>query len=216
MIINEVGNKYCMLTVVNKVKSHGKNSRWNCRCECGNETEVFRNNLISGNVKSCGCSKYKYGHGLRKHKLYDVWNTMKARCENVNNNRYDRYGKRGIKVCDEWKNPEVFIKWALGSGWEPRLQIDRIDNDGNYCPSNCRFVDSMTNAHNKSPLMKNNKSGYAGVFLYKKNNKFQSVVTSKTGSKFLGYYMTPEDAAVARDRYIIENNLPHKLQILGE
>ena len=82
--------------------------------------------------------------------LHTKYNHMKERCSNPNNKRYDRYGGRGIKVCDEWLNDYyAFEKWALENGWSEGLAIDRIDNDGNYSPGNCRFVTAAENNQNR-------------------------------------------------------------------
>lgn len=89
-------------------------------------------------------------HGLfRKNKeLFNVWQTMKSRCENPNRSNYDRYGGRGIEVCDEWHIAENFIKWAIENGYHPGLQLDRINNNGNYHPDNCRWITPKQNSRN--------------------------------------------------------------------
>lgn len=92
-------------------------------------------------------------HGGKGEHLYEVWCSIKQRCLNPNNPRYARYGGRGITVCDEWLNDyPAFRKWAMENGYEDngKLSIDRIDNDGNYEPSNCRWADNLTQANNKS------------------------------------------------------------------
>lgn len=90
-------------------------------------------------------------HGLyRENKvLFNVWQTMKERCENPNRQKYKDYGGRGIKVCSEWREASNFILWALNNGYEKGLQLDRIDNDGDYCPDNCRFVTPRENSRNR-------------------------------------------------------------------
>ena len=87
-------------------------------------------------------------HGMSKTRLYNIWCRMIARVSDTKNNRYNRYGGRGIKVCDEWKDPSVFISWALDNGYDDTLSIDRIDNDGNYEPSNCRWTTPKEQARN--------------------------------------------------------------------
>lgn len=89
-------------------------------------------------------------HGYSRDPIYPIWTNMIARCNNSKKDHYDRYGGRGIKVCDEWYDISVFADWAYSNGYEKGLQIDRIDNDGNYCPSNCRFVTHTQNLRNTS------------------------------------------------------------------
>ncbi len=90
-----------------------------------------------------------YRHGLSRHPLYRVWDSMIRRCSNRKHKQFKYYGKRGIRVCIEWWNPETFILWALGHGWKKGLHLDRIDNSGNYEPDNCRFVAPKTNLRNR-------------------------------------------------------------------
>ena len=128
---------------------------WKCRCDCGNETVVKRGNLISGNTSSCGCLKAELTrkrastHGLSNSSLYSVWNGMLDRCRNKNSQSYERYGERGIHVCDEWLDFNTFYHWGIENGYDPSLSLDRIDNDGDYCPDNCRWADDITQANNK-------------------------------------------------------------------
>jgi hypothetical protein len=120
------------------------------RCDCGAVKTVHWNNLFLGKTASCG----GHGGGARSRRgidprIYSVRNGMLQRCYNPNSPSYHRYGGRGISVCDEWRrNPSEFAKWATANGYERGLQIDRRDNDGNYCPSNCRFVTRAENCRN--------------------------------------------------------------------
>ncbi len=89
-------------------------------------------------------------HSLTNKKLYPVWNAMKQRCYNKKNKSYINYGARGISICDDWmQNFEAFYDWCIFSGWQEGLQIDRINNNGNYCPENCRFIKQELNVRNK-------------------------------------------------------------------
>lgn len=128
-----------------------------CRCFCGKELIVTRESLISGNTKSCGCLNHQKGrparrktHGKTETRLYRIWCHMKARCDQPNNNRYYRYGARGIKVCDEWHDSfEAFERWALSHGYADALSIERIDNDKGYSPENCKWIPLAEQSKNR-------------------------------------------------------------------
>jgi hypothetical protein len=121
--------------------------KWICRCICGKETVVKSYSLSSGHTKSCGCQKIK--HDLsNKERLYQTWKNMRQRCNNPNRPDYSRYGRRGIRVCEEWDDYVSFRKWALENGYNDNLTIDRIEVNGNYEPSNCRWVDNFVQANN--------------------------------------------------------------------
>jgi hypothetical protein len=116
-------------------------------CQCGKSFVAVIAGVKSGNTRSCGCihsaqlSNRNRKHGLAFSPLYKVWGNMKTRCYNANCNSYKDYGGRGIIICDGWKNDFLtFAKWALLNGWNANLEIDRINNNGNYEPNNCRFV----------------------------------------------------------------------------
>lgn len=155
--LNLIGSRFGKLTVIERVENdaHG-HSRWRCKCDCGNDTVVIGYELKNGHIKSCGCYRsenlndFNRTHNLSKHPLYRVWKAMRNRCNNPNNTAYERYGGRGIKVCDDWNSDfKPFYEWAVSNGYEKGLTIDRIDNDGNYCPENCRWVSYATQNTNK-------------------------------------------------------------------
>lgn len=147
------GKKFNRLTVTNfsHKQDKGRKYFWNCLCDCKNTIIVRSDHLKNGHTKSCGCLRPETitKHSLGWSRSYACWFGMKDRCNNPNNKSYHRYGGRGIRVCDEWKDVEVFIR-DMGHPPDTDLQIDRIDNDGDYEPSNCRWVTKEQNARNRS------------------------------------------------------------------
>lgn len=125
---------------------------YKCKCECGNEITVYQGQLTSGHTKSCGCITLK--HGCWKSRLYNIWRGMLKRCYLATNKDYNRYGGRGITICEEWKNDfKTFYAWAMANGYKDDLSIDRINVNGNYQPDNCRWLTNKQQANNK----RNNK-----------------------------------------------------------
>lgn len=129
---------------------------WKCLCDCGNTVVAESIYLLRGTKKSCGClmqehlEKGAIRHGDSYSRLYHIWTGMKQRCHNPKSKDYCRYGGRGIAVCNEWRNSfEAFKSWAEANGYRKHLTIDRVDNNGNYCPDNCRWTTMQEQAKNK-------------------------------------------------------------------
>lgn len=152
--------KYGRLNPLNYEYSKHKKRYWKCKCDCGNYVIVCASQLISGKTKSCGCLRKEKSkqntikmhttHGFTKTKLYNVWRGMKKRCYLKSHVYYKNYGGRGIKVCEEWLNDFInFYNWAMSNGYRDDLTLDRINPDGNYEPSNCRWATYKEQNNNK-------------------------------------------------------------------
>lgn len=155
------GQRFGRLVVLKRTDNMGKQTAWLCKCDCGIEKAVPYWNLVSGQTKSCGCYRSEFGketaphfpitHGGSYTRLYTIWIGMKQRCNYKKHRHYKRYGGRGIKVCAEWEHDfEAFREWAMQNGYSEDLTIDRINVDGNYEPSNCRWATYETQSNNTS------------------------------------------------------------------
>lgn len=160
------GQRYGRLVAIeraeNKVSKSGKvRARWLCQCDCGNKKIVLLDDLRGGQTKSCGClsaeisSKKSKTHGMSGTRIYVEWASMKARCYNKESKSYNRYGGRGIRVCQEWLDDFMnFYNWAMANGYRDDLTIERKDVNGNYCPENCCWITAKEQAKNRRTTLK--------------------------------------------------------------
>lgn len=154
------GERFGRLITVSRVDDYispkGKHQkRWKCICDCGNETVALASHLNQGQKTSCGCKVKEIASALHKthnesrSRLYDIWHTMKQRCQNPNAHAYERYGDKNITVCSEWLDYKTFAQWARSNGYADDLTLDRVDGTKGYCPENCRWVTYKEQARNR-------------------------------------------------------------------
>lgn len=171
--ISYIGMRSGRLLVIGEKKADPQNKSYHkiaiCKCDCGRIVEVRATHIATKRVKSCGCLRIEKNtirltkHGLYGTRLYRIWSGIKRRCFDKNDPGYARYGKRGITMCDEWKNDFMsFYNWAIANGYKDNLTIDRINNNGNYELENCRWANKKTQSRNtrKNKLLFYNNKVY--------------------------------------------------------
>ena len=176
-----------------------KKKLYKCYCtRCGNEKIMIGTEVKNGYSKSCGClNKVSHSkkHGMTGTLIYNKWKGMKQRCYNSNYDFYSAYGGRGIKVCDEWKDDFMQFYKDMGDVPFEGAELDRINNDDDYKPSNCRWVSHEETANNRRNY--HNKTGYTGVTYKPHLNKYQAQLYKNKKFIYLGVYETAEEAHLA-------------------
>ena len=160
----------------------------------------------------------KCKHGMSRTRLYKIYTGIKSRCNTPTCRTYYKYGAKGIRICKEWTGENGFInfaKWALENGYSDSLTIDRIDAEGNYEPSNCRWA-TYEEQNTHLAMLKSNKSGIVGVSWSKKEKKWLAMISIKNHPVRIGSFKTKEDAAIARNSFIKKNGLPHQLSVVQD
>lgn len=200
-ILNLTGQNFGRLTAV-KISGRDKSGKiqWECLCSCGNTISTNANSLRRGNTQSCGCLRLEQlkaacvTHGMSNTSLYNVYTLMKSRCLSPNCKQFSYYGGRGVKVCDRWlESFENFLEDML-DGYQENLELDRKDNDGNYCKENCRWVTIQQNQQN-TRSKSGSTSKYKGVSWNKKSGKWQ-VSIGLNGNRYLGMFSDENTAAL--------------------
>lgn len=201
------GQRFGRLMVISKTTSNKyRQSMWLCRCDCGTEKTILGLSLKHGKTTSCGCRNREvaserfttHGHTRGGRTLeYQSWLAMIRRCNNPNEAIYHYYGGRGIKVCERWVNSYENFLEDMGKRPSKNHSLERIDVDGDYEPSNCKWATRTEQALNKR-LYKNNISGKSGVVWNKERKKWQARINYDGKEIHIGLYDNIEDAIYAR------------------
>jgi hypothetical protein len=194
--IDLTDQKFGRLTVKYRGENRCGHPTWYCECECGGHKEILGEHLRGGFINSCGClqkeicgsvhrthgqSRTKYSHrpdGTDNTRPYLIWKNMRQRCGNPKNPNYDRYGGRGISVCDEWNDYIIFYEWAIQNGYSDKLTLERKDNDLGYDPSNCKWAthkEQMNNNSRSNMLTHNGRTQSITMWAEELNIKTQTI-----------------------------------------
>lgn len=199
----KIGTKFGEWEILQRADK--KRRAYLCRCSCGKEKIVDYQQLRRGEstkCRSCSISIIRKKHGDYQKRLYYIWCTLKQ--------RYKREAYKNISLCDEWRSYINFREWSLQNGYTDDLTIDRIDGTKGYYPENCRWVSKQVQAENTKLLSKHNTSGYRGVSWNTTSKKWSATISIQKKKVFLGYFVTKEEAAIAYDSFVLNNNLIYR------
>lgn len=197
-----IGVKYNKLTAIKELGTNkSRHKMYLFKCECGNDKVATAINVRANRVKSCGCLSKK--HGKCGTEIYSVWTGMKSRCYYEKNENYINYGARGIKVCERWKSSFVNFYEDMGDKPSAKHQLDRIDNDGDYDPSNCRWVTPSENCLNRRN--KENKTGFKNIKVTP-YGAYRARIVREGCERISLTRLDINDALKIRDQYIEEYN----------
>ena len=200
-------NKWTVLEEVDRTTARN----FLCKCDCGNTAIVRIDGLTKGKSKGCkSCANKHKEHGEYKTRLYSIWMGMINRC-----NLKPDY--KDVSIVDEWRKYIPFRNWSLSNGYEETLTLDRKDVYKGYSPENCRWVTLQVQSENKRLINKQNTSGYKGVSFHKGTSKWRATISLQNRKKHLGFFETKEQAALAYNKFVLENSLvERKLNIMPE
>lgn len=204
---NQVYNNLKVLEYSHNDKYGRKVYKFECLL-CGNYIFTKGTSVKNGYTKSCGCISKNNAktHGMHGTPLYKKWKGMKARTKSNDQVHKERYKDRGIVVCKRWEKFENFYN-DMNESYVEGSELDRIDNDGNYEPSNCRWVTHKENSNNRSKYK--NKTGYTGIHYRENKNQYEANVCINRKPKHIGVYKNLKDAVIARKEFIINLNKEH-------
>ena len=200
--VDLTGQKFGRFIVIKRLENNKfHKATFLCLCECGNERVVVSGSLKSGNSKSCGCLSIekpsRLKHGKSKSSVYIAWTGILDRCTNPNIHSFSHYGGRNITVCDRWKESFENFYEDMGEKPSPNHSIDRIDVNGNYEPSNCRWANKKDQAINQR-IRKDNTSGIRGVTWDKSRNMWSATIGNNNKLIRIGHFNDLSDAITAR------------------
>lgn len=206
-LIEDLGLIYATDTSKEK-KRHGM-----FKCECGSTNRMPIASAKKAKVcQLCNVKNASKTHGDSNTKLHNTWKNMKARCYSKNHMYYNNYGGRGITICEEWRTSyEAFKKWAVDNGYEEELTIDRKENDGNYEPSNCRWVTMEVQSRNRRVICSVNTSGYKGITKTTGSSSWNASISVSNKKIHIGTFPSKKEAAIAYNQYVTNNGLEHTI-----